>query len=116
MPTIKKYTDWGNYWLGLRTNLFKCIGTTGTGWLGSNGLSASGIPGTENLAIDWQQAIGLFAIHLGWEIFDYMKKQQPRVITVTEETTHITKDSVTGVSESGTSKTVTTTPIEPNKP
>lgn len=116
MPTIKKYTDWGNYWLALRTNLIKCIGTTGTGWLGSNGLSVTGIPGTDDLAIKWQQAIGLFCIHIAWEVFSYMKNQQPQVITVTEETTHITKDSVTGISETGSSKTVTTTPVDTTKP
>lgn len=83
MPTIKKYTDWQNYWLGLRTNLFKCIGTTGTSWLGSNGLAATGIPGTQTLGLDWRQAIGLFAVHIGFEIFSYMKNSQPQVITET---------------------------------
>jgi len=79
--SIKKYTDWGNYWIGLRTNLFKCIGTTGMGWLGSNGLSTSGIPGTEKIALDWRQALGFFAVHIGIEIFTYMKNSQPTVVS-----------------------------------
>lgn len=61
------------WWIGLRTNLLKCIGTTGTAWLGSNGLSASGIPGTHGLGLDWRQAAGLFAVHILAEIFAYLK-------------------------------------------
>lgn len=82
--SIKKYTDWRSWWEGLRTNLFKCIGTTGTSWLGSNAIASAGVPGLGNIGLNWKQAVGLFAVHIGLEIFSYLKDNQPKVIT--EET------------------------------
>jgi hypothetical protein len=111
--SVKKYTDWGTWWDGLRTNLLKCIGTTGTAWLGSNGLAASGIPGMTGIGLNWEQAIGLFGVHIAAEIFLYLKNNQPQVITETIETAHITRDEITGSVETGSSKTVTTTPVDP---
>ncbi len=89
--SLQKFTDWKNYWYGLRTNLFKCIGTTGTMWLGSNGLASTGIPGTGDVALNWHQAVGMFAVHIGLEIFTYMKNQQPTVVTVEVDTATFTK-------------------------
>jgi hypothetical protein len=116
---IRKYTDWGSWWDGLRTNLLKCIGTTGTAWLGSNGLAASGIPGMTGIGLNWRQAIGLFGVHIAAEIFMYLKNNQPQVIVETVETQHVSRDAITGgVTETGSSKTTTTTttPVEPAQP
>lgn len=85
--TTKRYTDWNSWLIGLRTNLIKCIGTTGTSWLGSNAIAAAGIPGLTNLGLNWKQALGLFAVHIGMETFAYMKANQPAVIS--EEVTTI---------------------------
>ncbi len=91
MSTIKRYTNWQDYWYGLRTNIFKCIGTTGTTWLGSNGLASSGIPGTADMALNWHQAVAMFAVHIGLEVFTYMKNKQPEVVTEEVGTTFTTK-------------------------
>ena len=93
MP-LKKFTDWGTWWDGLRSNLIKCIGTTGASWLGSNAVANIGIPGMSNLGINWKQAIGLFGVHIGIEVFAYMRDNQPKVITETIETT-LTKTTTT---------------------
>lgn len=89
--SIKRYTDWSTWWDGLRTNLIKCIGTTGTSWLGSNVIDSVGIPNMPHIGLNWEQAIGLFAVHIGLEVFTYMKNSQPKVITEEVETTIITK-------------------------
>ena len=86
---MKRYTDWQGWWIGLRTNLLKCIGTTGSAWLGSNGLAATGIPGTTGLGINWEQALGFFGVHIAIEIFAYLKTNQPKVTEV--DTQIITK-------------------------
>ncbi len=91
MSTLKRYTNWEDYWIGLRTNLFKCIGTTGTTWLGANGLASSGIPGTSDMSFNWHQALAMFAVHIGLEVFTYMKNQQPAVIVETIDTEITTK-------------------------
>lgn len=113
--STKKYTDWRTWWDGLRTNLIKCVGTTGSSWLGSNAIASAGIPGLGNIGLNWKQAIGLFAVHIGIEIFAYMKTNQPQVIIETVETTHVTRTAQGGV-EAGSSKTVTTTPVQPTTP
>lgn len=91
--TTKRYTDWGTWWIGLRTNLIKCIGTTGTSWAGSNILAGSGMPGISNLGLNWKQAVGLFAVHIALETFAYMKANQPAVISeeINTVTTTVTK-------------------------
>lgn len=106
-----KFTDWKTWWDGLRTNLIKCIGTTGTMWLGSNGAASIGIDWLKDVGFNWKQALGLFGVHVGIEVFTYMRDNQPKVITETMETTHITKTE-SGTVEQGSSKTVTVTPIE----
>lgn len=111
--SIKKYTDWFTWWVGLRTNLVKCTGTTGLSFIGSNGIANIGIDVLKPCALNWEQALGFFGVHLALEAFQYCKDNQPKVITETCETTHITKDPTTGsVTEVGSSKTVTTTPVE----
>ena len=110
---VKKVTDWSSWFQGLRKNLFKCIGTTGSSWLGSNAIASAGIPGLGNIGLNWKQAIGLFGVHIGIEVFAYMKNVQPQVITETTETTHVVRDPLLGTIETGTSKTTTTTPIIP---
>jgi hypothetical protein len=82
--SIKKYTDWRTWWDGLRTNLMKCIGTTGSAWLITNGISVSGIPGTSHMGVDWRSALGFFGAHLAKEMFDYWANNQPKVVV--EET------------------------------
>jgi hypothetical protein len=114
MP-IRKYTDWSNWFLGLRQNLLKCIGTTGTTWLGTNAATAAGIP---IIGITWKQACVMFGVHIGFEVFSYLQKVQPEVIVETIETQHITRTDASGGSvETGQTKTTTTTtPVEPKQP
>lgn len=112
MKKNKRYTDWRTWWDGLRTNLIKCIGTTGTSWIGSNAIASTGINGLETVGLDWRQAIGLFSVHIAFEVFTYMKNNQPTVIVETVETTHIRKDPATGVVDEGSSKKTTITPIQ----
>ena len=114
--SIKKYTDWSGWWDGLRTNLIKCIGTTGTSWLGSNAIATAGIPGLSNIGLNWKQAIGLFAVHIGIEVFAYMKNNQPQVITQTVDTTFASKNPMTGAEVKQSSTTTTVTPVPPVTP
>ena len=110
MP-VRKYTDWASWWDGLRTNLIKCIGTTGIAWLGTNAASGIGIP---VVGITWKQALCFFGVHIGFEVFSYFQKVQPAVIVETTETEHESRDPLSGgVTEVGSSKTTTTTPIAP---
>lgn len=105
----RKYTDWSSWWDGLRTNLIKCVGTTGLAYLGTNAIQGMGATG---FGISWKQALGFFGIHIAFEVFGYMQKVQPQVITETVETQHVTRDQA-GIVEAGSSKTTTTTPIKP---
>ena len=112
---LRKYTDWRSWWQGLQTNLIKCIGTTGTAWLGSNAVASTGIPFASNIGMNYKQAIGLFAVHIGIEVFAYMKNVQPQVITETVETaTKVSSPDGSEVSQS--SKITTTTPVPPAQP
>ena len=86
--SIKKYTDWYNYWLGLRQNIIKCIGTTGTAWLGTCAAAGAGV---SMQAINWKQAGAMFAVHVGAEVFTYIQKTQPVIVEVNEDTIQITK-------------------------
>lgn len=110
MPNVKKYTDWRTWWDGLRTNLLKCIGTTGTLWLGTNAAAGAGIP---IKGIDWEQAGLMFGVHIGFEVFSYLKDNQPKVITETVETSFISK-SPDGSTVTQGSKVTTETPAKPN--
>lgn len=110
--SVKKFTDWSGYWLGLRQNIIKCIGTTGTAWLGTNTAAAMGVPIP---GIDWKQALAMFGVHIGIEVFTYMKNVQPAVITETIETAFTSKDPTTGTSVTQASKTTTVTPAEQPK-
>lgn len=111
MSKEHKYTDWASWWDGLRTNLIKCIGTTGIAYLGTNAIQGMG---AEGYGISWKQALGFFGVHIAFEVFGYMQKVQPQVITETVDTSHIVRDPDTGgVIETGVSKTVTTTPVQP---
>lgn len=109
--SIKKLTDWASWWDGLRNNLFKCIGTTGTTWLGSNAVANIGVDSLKGIGLNWEQAIGVFGVHIGFEVFSYMRDNQPKVITITEDTSHITREQ-SGAVTVGTSSTTTTTPVD----
>lgn len=111
--SIKKFTDWGTWWDGLRTNLIKCIGTTGVTYLGTNALA--GVTSSPSLGLGWRQAVEFFGVHIAFEVFTYMMKNQPQVITETLDTTFQSK-SVDGTQISQSSKTVTTTPVNPAEP
>jgi hypothetical protein len=111
MSQLKRYTDWVTWWDGLRTNLIKCIGTTGIAYLGTNAIQGIGAAG---YGISWKQALGFFGVHIAFEVFGYMQKVQPQVITETTDTTHVSK-SPDGSVEIGSSKTVTTTPVDQAK-
>ena len=88
--SVKRFTDWEGYWIGLRQNILKCIGTTGITWLGTNGLQGAGVnvPG-----IDWKQALAMFSVHIGFEVFAYLQKNQPIVTESSDVTVVSTNDS-----------------------
>jgi hypothetical protein len=113
---VKKYTDWASYWDGLRTNLFKCIGTTGVAYLGTNAIAGA----TKDAAygISWNQALSFFGVHLAFEVFNYLKNNQPQVITETVDTSFSSKNPVTGaeVVQSSTKTTVTPVADAPKTP
>lgn len=113
--SIKKYTDWSTWWDGLRTNLIKCAGTTGTSWLGSIAVDGIHIPGMPHIGLDWRQAVGLFSVHLGSEIFSYMKNVQPKVVIENVQTQHLIMGEDGKVKEIGSSQTITTTPVVEEK-
>jgi hypothetical protein len=104
----KKYTDWRSWWDGLRTNIFKCIGTTGIAYLGTNAVQGMGATG---MGISLKQAGCFFGVHIALEVFGYMQANQPAVIIETVEEKHVVKDG--SVTETGSSTTTTTTPVDP---
>ena len=108
----KKYTDWRSWFDGLRKNLFKCIGTTGTAWLGTNAASGCGLPIN---GISWKQAATMFGVHIAIEVFTYLRDVQPAEIVETVEDNFKAQAS-DGSTVEKSSKTVTTTPIDPPKP
>lgn len=102
----QQYTDWRSWWDGLRTNLFKCVGTAAGTWLTTNALASTGVM----KGIDWEQMIGFFVGQMALEIFLYMKTTQPTVVTETVDTTFTAKTPSGGtVVQSST----TTTPVPP---
>lgn len=105
----KKYTDWLSWWDGLRTNLLKCIGTTGIAWLGTNAAAGSGVP---IHGLDWEQAGTIFMVHISFEVFTYLKDNQPKVIVEQTDTTFSTKSPSGVVTEQSSTKTITT-PVIP---
>ena len=107
--SIRKVTDWSSWWDGLRTNLLKCIGTTGTAYLGTNAVQGMGVNG---VGISWKQAAAFFGVHIAFEVFSYMQRVQPQVITETVNSDRITQDS-SGNITTAASKTVTTTEQKP---
>ena len=109
---MRKYTDWRTWFDGLRKNLFKCIGTTGVSWLGTNAASGCGLPIN---GISWKQALTMFGVHVGFEIFTYMRDVQPPEVTETVETAYTSK-APDGATITQASKTVTTTPVDPAQP
>lgn len=122
---IKKYRDWKGWWDGMRSKAFKAGAeslTTNIGALiGTNGVASMGIPGLSDLGMNWKTAIFTcllqFALRVGYSAALYVQnKPDPDMITETVETTHITRNEAAGTVETGSSKTVTTTPIESQKP
>lgn len=103
----KKYTDWGGYWIGLRQNLIKCIGTTGTAWLGTNVAAVSGVPIP---AIDWKQAAAMFGVHIAIEVFTYLKNVEPKIVTVEETSMTNTKPDGSAVQQTTNVTTIITPP------
>ncbi len=83
------YTDWRTWWNGLRTNLIKCIGTTGTAFLGTNAAAGMGVP---IKGIDWEQASVMFTVHIALEVFKYLQDNQPKEITEEVDTATFTKE------------------------
>lgn len=91
----KKRIDWSSWWDGLRTNLIKCIGTAGTSWLGTNAIASIGVDYLKNMGLNLKQAGVMFLVHIGIEVFSYMRDNQPKVIVETTETTVETSKTVT---------------------
>lgn len=108
--STKRYTDWRTWWDGLRTNVMKCIGATGTSWLGSNAVDTVSIPHMPHIGLNWEQACGLFGVHIAIEVFSYMKDNQPKVVTEQTDTLFLTKKP-SGEVVSASSSTTVTTPV-----
>lgn len=125
MPVIK-HRDWSGWLEGMRSKAFKAgaeaISTNVTALLGTNGVAAMGIPGFSDIGMGWKTAVATTLIQFTLRVVAaaamYVRdKPDPDVITETIQTEHINRDSVTGViTETGSSKTVTTTPTESKKP
>ena len=118
----KKITDWRGWLEGMRSKAFKAGAESLTTNLGAlfttNGLANMKVPGLEGIGMGWKTAIATcliqFALRTGVAAAQYVAaKPDPDVITETVETVHVTRDQVTGSVETGTSKTVTTTPVDP---
>ena len=124
MPIIKR-KDWSDWWDGLRSKAMKAgaesIGTNFTALLATNGVASMGIPGLSGVGMGWKTAIATcciqFVLRTGVAAAQYVaNKPDPDVITETVETVHITRDQISGAVETGSSKTVTTTPVNPPTP
>lgn len=120
--SIHKFKDWSSWWDGLRTSMLKAgatsVVTNLTVFTTTNTVSAMNIPGVTQTGEGWKTAlIGLlaqFILHTVYAAAQYVQTN-PDAPVVTEvcETTHIAKDPDTGkVTEVGSSKTTTTTPVE----
>lgn len=119
------HKDWSGWLAGLRSKALKAgaesIVTNITAMLGTNGVAAMGIPHLTDIGMSWKTAVATmliqFTLRTVLAAAMYVEaKPDPDVITETVETQHITKDSVSGVTEVGSSKTTTTTPIETKEP
>ena len=108
--SVKKYTDWRTWWDGLRTNIMKCIGTTGIAYFGTNAAAGAGVP---IKGIDWEQAGTMFLVHIAFEVFTYMRDNQPKVIIEQSDTTFTSK-SPSGATVEQTRSTTITTPVNEN--
>lgn len=121
--SVKKYKDWRSWWDGLRTAALKAGATSVVTNLSvlmtTNAVSSMNIPGIQNVGENWKTfLIGLlfqFAIHTAYATALYVQnKPDADIVTVTEDTTHIKRDAETGVvTEAGSSKTTTITPVQP---
>ena len=118
MPKLKKYTDWGTWWDGLRTNMMKAgatsVATNLSVLISTNTVGAMGIPGMVGVGENWRTFIvGLFAqfvLHTVYAAATYIQGNQPQVVTETVDTSFVQrKPDGTQITQS--SSTGTTTPI-----
>ena len=121
---IRKFQEWQGWWDGLRSKAMKAGAesiTTNLGALmGTNAIANMGIDALKDMGMNWKTFLFTmvlqFAIRVLFAGAQYVaNKPDPDVITETIETTHVTKNEVTGSTEIGSSKTTTTTPVEPPK-
>jgi len=119
--SIHKFKDWSGWLDGLRTSAIKAgatsVVTNLTVFTTTNTVSSMNIPGIQNTGEHWKSAlIGLvaqFLLHTVYAAAVYVQANpDAQVVTETCETTHITKDQTGAVTEVGSSKTVTTTPVD----
>lgn len=118
-----KYNDWRSWLAGLRSCVMRAgataITTQLTAWFGSNAISTLPISWVKDIGLSWKTAIitlvAQFFFHCLFAAASYIQNNpDPPQITETVDTTHISRDPQTGqVTEAGTSKTVTTTPVQP---
>lgn len=118
---IKKYRDWKGWLDGMRSKAFKAgaesLVTNLSALVGTNGVASMGIPGLNDLGMNWKQALFTcllqFVLRVGFAAALYVQnKPDPDMITEVIETQHITRDDAAGTTEIGSSKTTTTTPKE----
>ena len=120
---IQKITDWRGWWDGMRSKAFKAGAESITTSLGAlvttNAAVGLKVPGLSDIGMGWKTAIATmliqFTLRVVFAAAQYVaNKPDPDVITETVETSHFTKDADTGAVSAGTSKTVTTTPTNPD--
>lgn len=122
---IRKLKDWKGWWEGLRSKAFKAgaesLVTNIGALLGTNGVANLGIPGLADLGMNWKQALFTciiqFVLRVLYAASQYVaNKPDPDTVTEEYETSLVTKDSQGNVLSEATSKTVTTTPVQPTNP
>jgi len=120
---IRKLQDWRGWRDGLRSKAMKAGAesiTTNLGALmGTNAVANMGIEALKDMGMNWKTFLFTmalqFTIRVVFAAAQYVAaKPDPDVITETVETTHFSKDEA-GTVSGGSSKTITTTPVEPPK-
>lgn len=88
--SIRKYKDWRNWWDGLCSISIKAgaeaLATNFSALLGTNGVAHLGIPGLQDIGLNWKTAIATcltqFALRTGVAAFKYIAEKDPEIVTV----------------------------------
>ncbi len=113
--SIKKYTDWRNWFNGIIDSAIPAGATAFLTLVTTNGLASMGGV-MSGIGMSWKTAIAQIVVHMGIATAKYLQtKPRPEVVTETVDTTFSTKQP-DGSTVEQSSKTVTTTPVAPAEP